>query len=339
MINIKEKIQNILQTTPKHVAANKRWLFLHHPIIYNFLKEKYSTFNEDSLSETYYRILNDIEEKPKCIVCGKPVHFQKNGINQYRSFCSIYCLNNTPEGIKIKFDKAAKTNLEKYGSENPFGSPIIIEKLKRTWKEKYGVENPYAAEEVKNKIKQTLINRYGADHPQHSDIIKQKTAETNIKLYGNKMYLQSNIALKRIYQERMHNDSKYTKYISKIEYSIIQYLEQNFPNDFEFQYKSELYPFNCDFYIKSLDLYIEVQGTWMHGGHPFDENNQEDINKLNFWKEKNTKQYIYACDIWTIKDVEKRNIAKQNNLNYLEIFSIKLDECIEQLNNYIKLLP
>ena len=77
----------------------------------------------------------------------------------------------------------------------------------------------------------------------------------------------------------------------------------------------------------------------MHGNHPFDENNQEDIDKLNYWKEKNTKFYSCACNIWTIRDVNKRNIAKQNNLNYLEIFSCDLDKCIEQLNDYIKLLP
>ena len=42
------------------------------------------------------------------------------------------------------------------------------------------------------------------------------------------------------------------------------------------QYYSEKYPFNCDFYIKSLDTYIECNFNWTHGGHWFDENNEED---------------------------------------------------------------
>ena len=56
-------------------------------------------------------------------------------------------------------------------------------------------------------------------------------------------------------------------------------------------------------------------------------------------KSKNTQYHNNAINTWTIRDVKKRNIAKQNNLNYLEIFSIKLNECIEQLNNYIKSIP
>lgn len=35
------------------------------------------------------------------------------------------------------------------------------------------------------------------------------------------------------------------------------------------QYTSERYPFLCDFYIKPLDLYIELNLYWTHGGHFF----------------------------------------------------------------------
>ena len=31
------------------------------------------------------------------------------------------------------------------------------------------------------------------------------------------------------------------------------------------------YPFNCDFYIKSKDLFIEYQGHQTHGTKPYDE--------------------------------------------------------------------
>jgi hypothetical protein len=43
------------------------------------------------------------------------------------------------------------------------------------------------------------------------------------------------------------------------------------------QYKSEKYPFNCDFYVKSIDTYIECNFNWTHGGHPFDPNSEEDL--------------------------------------------------------------
>ena len=124
---------------------------------------------------------------------------------------------------------------------------------------------------------------------------------------------------------------------SKIEQQFKEYLEQNYPNDFEYQYRSELYPFNCDFYIKSLDLYIEIQGSWTHGRHPFDENNQEDIDKLNLWKSKNTKFYNCAIKVWTKSDIIKQNMAKEHNLNYLAIYSNDFEICkntiLEFINN------
>lgn len=46
-------------------------------------------------------------------------------------------------------------------------------------------------------------------------------------------------------------------------------------------------------------------------------------------------QYEKAINIWTVKDVLKREIAKQNNLNYLEIFSIDLEKAINIFETYI----
>lgn len=60
------------------------------------------------------------------------------------------------------------------------------------------------------------------------------------------------------------------------------------------QFKSDVYPFNCDFYIKSLDLYIECNFSWTHGEHWFDSSSKEDLEKLEKWKSKKTKYYDNA---------------------------------------------
>ena len=88
------------------------------------------------------------------------------------------------------------------------------------------------------------------------------------------------------------------------------------------QYKSDEYPFCCDFYIPSINLYIECNFSWTHGGHSYDKDNEEDQLILEKWKEKNTKYYDNAINTWTIRDVRKRNIAKQNNLNYIEFWNL-----------------
>ena len=105
-------------------------------------------------------------------------------------------------------------------------------------------------------------------------------------------------------------------------------------------FDSDRYPFKCDFYIKSLDLFIEVHGCWTHGDRPFNKTNEECVNQLNSWKIKaeNSDYYRNAIYTWTVLDVRKRNIAKENQLNYIEIFDVdkfvksgKLGELLENL--------
>ena len=92
------------------------------------------------------------------------------------------------------------------------------------------------------------------------------------------------------------------------------------------EYNSDVrYPFRCDFYIKSLDLFIELNGHYTHGGHWFDENDEEDIKQLEEWKRRNKSKkygkYSGAIDVWTRRDVLKREMARKNNLNYVVLWN------------------
>lgn len=90
------------------------------------------------------------------------------------------------------------------------------------------------------------------------------------------------------------------------------------------QYRDKRYPFSCDFYIKSLDKFIELNLHWTHGGHPFDITSEEDINhkKLLESKAETSQYYGNALYVWTNLDVRKQRIAKENNLNYEVIYSL-----------------
>lgn len=96
-------------------------------------------------------------------------------------------------------------------------------------------------------------------------------------------------------------------------------------------YSEERYPFECDFYIKPLDLFIELNYHFTHGDHPFNINDLNDIKELEILNEKpqtriNSKGkvakslYAIKIKIWTIKDVEKLNVARNNKLNYLMFY-------------------
>lgn len=86
------------------------------------------------------------------------------------------------------------------------------------------------------------------------------------------------------------------------------------------QYLCDRYPFYCDFYIKSEDLFIEFNLHWTHGGRKFDCNDEECIEQLNLWISKDTDFYRNAIHTWTVRDIDKFNWADKNNLNYMAVY-------------------
>ena len=117
---------------------------------------------------------------------------------------------------------------------------------------------------------------------------------------------------------------------SKDENKVFRLLDEKF-NEVIREYRSDKYPFFCDFYIPEFDLYIECNFHWTHGPHWFDKNDKEDMRILNFWKSKHSDYYDVAINVWSIKDLEKKKIAEQNELNYLVFWN--LEEVIFWVNN------
>lgn len=87
-------------------------------------------------------------------------------------------------------------------------------------------------------------------------------------------------------------------------------------------YDKDRYPFNCDFYIKSKDLFIECNYTWLHEDHPFDKNNTDDLIKLNYKleKSKKSKYHAYAVKVWTEIDPLKLTTFRKNKLNFMIVY-------------------
>lgn len=97
------------------------------------------------------------------------------------------------------------------------------------------------------------------------------------------------------------------------------------------------YPYKCDFYIVSEDLFIELNGHWTHGIKPYNKKDAECKRIQKEWakKAKAHSSYNNAITTWTKKDVEKRSIALKNNLNYKEFFGTSIiNDVIEFLSNY-----
>ena len=258
--------------------------------IYEYLINRYN--DSQSLKETVYRINFGYDVRPVCENCGKPIEFLGKPSRMWKTYCSNQCRYSLN-----RLNKYKQTCLEKYGVESNLNIPEVKEKIKQTCLEKYGVEFATQADVVKEKIKQTCLKRYGVPNGGGSKQSLDKIANTKRK-----------------------NHSFTT---SKPEENLYKEIKSIYPSVIR-QYKESRYPYNCDFYIPELDMFIELQGSWTHGKHPYNEKSNQDQLILNKWKSRlldNHGFYLTAIKVWTISDPKKRETAKKNNLNYVELFN------------------
>lgn len=152
---------------------------------------------DESIPVRYFFIKNNIVDPPLCVTCNKlfPIKRIINGKIPTDS-CSVKCSRNSISNI----EKRNKTNLERYGVENPFGATTIKEKIKQTNIERYGVENPLHSSIIKDKIKKTNITKYGVENPFESATIKDKIKKTNIQKYGVEHPAQSSDIIDKMKQ-------------------------------------------------------------------------------------------------------------------------------------------
>lgn len=223
-------------------------------------------------------------------------HIQETNLNKYG-----YAWTSQVPEIK---NKIAESNLKKYGNVCSLYGPQIIKKVKQTFQERYGSDCYVRSEDFKTKYRVTMQERYGVDNASQLQEIKDKKVAT---MYKNNSFSISTP------EEDFYN-------------RLLQLFEEA---DIVRQYNTRLtehtdrYPFNCDFYIKSLDLFVELNISWTHGLHPFNKENTNDLNQLNKWieKSKDSDYYKNAIEVWTIRDPLKIKTAKDHNLNYVMLYT------------------
>lgn len=289
----------------------------------NYLLNKFH-YDEVTIkpSECFYLILNNLSNRPLCPICGKPIILKKFSLG-YQRYCSNECKYSKSAQHEIQ-EKMKNTCQQRYNVNNPMQNQFIKEKSiqnnKNTLYDKYGVYSNFQIPEVREKIKNAVKEKTGFIYAFNN---KEKVKNTiRSKYNADNVFQVPEIKDKINNSKKLHNTFNTSKYEKELYQLLLTLFNKD---DIEQQYKSIKYPFHTDFYIKSLDLYIELQKSWTHGIQPFDEKNEKNLKILSQWLDKSEKSLYYknAICTWTIRDVKKRNIAKQNKLNYLELFDIK----------------
>lgn len=205
-------------------------------------------------------------------------------------------------------------------------------KMHKTMVDKYGVENPFydqdrfISDDVREraylKHKQTMLERYGVENVTQNKMLKERMLKslkkTNLEKYGVEFLMQDfNIKRKAL-----------TSKSSIPEIEMGQLLMDVFGNDDVYHniVVDSRYPFHVDYYVKSRDLFIELNGHVAHNNHWFDSTSEEDLMIVSEWNQKiqdfekshnYNSAYRYYLKIWTDRDLLKRDMARKNNLNYL----------------------
>lgn len=247
---------------------------------------------------------------------------------QKETIRKLYGVDNAFQNPQIR-ELYKQTMMDLYGQDNPFKLPETLEKAKHTVQEKYEVDNVSQNDDIKKLKAETTFKHYGVNTPFESDVIKLKQIQTWLDNYGVDNPLKCPEILQKVIDTKRQNGTFNT---SKPVKQILELLLQKF-DDVQTEYnKDERYPYRCDFYIPSLDLFIEYQGFYTHGKEPFNQNNPkhikewEDIRtKIHQLKQENKDKSIHETKLstWIISDPIKRMTALVNNLNWLEFFTME----------------
>lgn len=275
--------------------------------VYNRTKP---AWNKGLTKETDERVKNNLDKRNSTMLIkygdvnyNNPEKRKQTNLDKY----GVENVSQVPELNKDKIEKTKQTNMIKYGTEFASQNELVKQKNRETFLRNHqgyqsssqlpGVGDKISqkarTQEIKDKKINTFLNKYGVEYGLQSKEIMDKKLLTTLNRYGTPYYPNK----EKEYQTKKKNNSFN---ISNQENQLYNELCLVYGKDnIERQYKDSRYPYSCDFYIKTEDLFIELNASWTHGGHPFDKNNLDDIYQLECWEEKAKTSNYYKNAIYT----------------------------------------
>lgn len=241
--------------------------------------------------------------------------------------------------------KQRETMQERYGVTNAFEKEVFsgfasdeaiqAGRVKRTatMLERYGVEHPNQNPAIRDKMMvardATNLERYGSVNAMQNPTVAAKSADVRqrvmLQRYGRKNSVEVKAIRDKIFDARKKNKTLNT---SNAEQALGVMLREKFgeADVLHNVVVDERYPYRVDYYIKSLDLFIELNGDKCHNDHWFDPCSKRDAQIVRAWTENAERlerdgqvrsRYRKYIRTWTVTDVAKRQSAHDNDLNYL----------------------
>jgi hypothetical protein len=234
--------------------------------------DKYCTIKINSKNIEYYKIKGydtenkeiEIETKDltpgshkvinvKCDICNKEKSITWK--EYYKSYSNgfLYCCSSKCSQYKNK-----KTNLERYGVDNPTKSKDILKKREESNIKKYGVKNTLELKSVKESIKKTNIEKYGVDNPTKNKDIYKKVRKTINEKFGNEVFFKTNFFKdkKENYYRQYNNKNFLENRISELKYMGIDMISVDSDNKYIISCtKGHTYSITNDVLYKRVNVY------------------------------------------------------------------------------------
>ena len=211
----------------------------------------------------------------------------------------------TPDEIARRSARTAKTVRSRYGVDHVSQIPSVRAAQSQRAQQ--------FAHQWAEKARQASIERYGVPHPNMREEFRQEVS----KRMSSARVQQQSLATKK------RNGTLATSSSEDAVYELLcDYVNQHGMTVVRQYRDEERYPFAVDFYIPERDLFIELNGSWSHGGHWYEAEREMDQKTVQTWlkKGKKSKYYRVALETWTKRDVRKREAACQAGLNYVTLW-------------------
>lgn len=210
--------------------------------------------------------------------------------------------------------KCVQTNLDRRSVPWPMMSRDCVLKSKATQLALYGETNYAKTRECIERRRMTNLAVRGVDNPMRDPGVRERHDATMLARTGYAHALQSPDTF-RVMVEGMRERGSLR--FTGAEDSLYQKLVAVFGDADVFrQYGSSVYPYPCDFYVQSRDMYIELNGFATHNNHWFGSCSTDEACVLAAQR-VGTSVCQYGDRTWTVKDVEKRACATRASLNYI----------------------
>lgn len=204
----------------------------------------------------------------KCDLCGSEREIlYSTYIDSTKNKTEMYLCKGVCSNIKRE-----ETNMKLYGVKNCFQNNDKIDKIKHTMIERYGVEHNMQTQKCLNDRVETYRKNYGCDNPtqNHDILIKSFSNGNKIKNFRNTI----------IYYQGSYELDFLEKYYDKIS------IERGPSIKYLYDGLNKVY--HSDFYIRELNLIIEIKSSYWY---------KKFKNKIKCQKDEVEKEYNYILII------------------------------------------